>query len=114
MPEENSSVATLAPEDSCMSFTEQSGAPPPNQNPVQPDPFAEIHPSSESPQKSSVLSEDMDVEIPSGENSDSDSDAESDSESCSDSDSRSESGYGSVVPSEESPLRLQRKLHLRI
>ena len=114
MPEENQSVATLTPEDSRMSFTEQCGTPPPNQNPVQPDPFAEVHPSRESPQKSSVLSEKMDGEIPSGENSDSDSDAESDSESCSDSDSRSESGSGSVVPSEESPLSLQRKFHLRI
>ena len=94
-------IATPTPEDSEMSFTEQSGTPPPNQNPVQPNPSAEIHPCGESPQKSSALSEEMNGEIPSGEDSDSDSDPESDSGSCCDSDSRSQSGSGLVVPSDE-------------
>ena len=96
----NCPVATLTQEDSGMSFTEQSGTPPPNQNPVQPDHSAEIHPCRESPQKSSALSEKMDGEISSGEDSGSDSDPELDSESCSDSYSRSESDSGLVVPSE--------------
>ena len=102
----NCPVATPTQEDSGMSFTEQSGTPPPDQNPVQPDPSAEIHPCSESPQKSSALSEKMDGEIPSGEDSDSDSDPESDSESC------------SILTHEVSLTLdwwfLQRKLHLRI
>ena len=105
MLDENCPVATPTPEDSGMSFTEQSGTPPLNQNPVQPDPSAEIHPRGESPQNYSALSEGMDGEIPSREDSDLDSDSESDSEFCSDSDSRSESGSGSVVPSEESPIQ---------
>ena len=79
-----------------MCFTKQIGTPQSNQ----PDPSAEIHPCGESPQKS-ALSEEMDGEIPSGEDSDSGSDPESDSRSCSDSDSQSEPGPGSVIPSEE-------------
>ena len=51
------------PEDSGMSFIEQSGTLPRNQNPVQLDHSAEIHPFGESPQKSSALSEEMDEEI---------------------------------------------------
>ena len=39
---ENYSVATPTPEDSGMSFTEQSGTPPPYQIPVQLDPSAEL------------------------------------------------------------------------
>ena len=39
---ENCSVATPTPEDSGMPFTEQSGTPPPYQNPVQLDPSAEL------------------------------------------------------------------------
>ena len=39
---ENYSVATPTPEDSGMSFTEQSGTPSPYQNPVQLDPSAEL------------------------------------------------------------------------
>ena len=101
---ENCPVATPTPEDSGMSFTKRSDTPPSSQNPVQPDPSAEIHPCSESKKKSSALSEEMDGEIPSGKDSDSDSGSESDSDSCSDSDSRSESGPGSVVPSQESPV----------
>ena len=58
------------------------------------------------PRKSSALSEKMDGEIPSGEDSDSDSDPESDSESC------------SILTHEVSLTLdwwfLQRKLHLRI
>ena len=88
-----------------MSFTEQNVTPPPNQNSVQADLSAEIHPCGESPQKSSALLEEMNGEIPSEEDSDSDSDSESDSESYSDPDSRSESGSGSVVLSEESPFQ---------
>ena len=91
-------IATPTPEDSEMSFTEQSGTPPPNQNPVQPNPSAEIHPCGESPQESSALLEEMNGEIPSGEDCDSDSDPESDSGSCCDSDSRSQSDSGLVVP----------------
>ena len=111
---ENCPVATPVPEDSGMSFTEQSGAPPSSQNPVQPDPSAEIHPCTESKKKSTALSEEMDGEIPSGKDSDSDSDSESDSDSCSDSDSRSESGLGLVFLRRNPPFSLRRKLHLRI
>ena len=83
-----------------MSFSEQSGTPLPNQNLLQPDPSAEIHPCGESSQKSSALTEEMDGETPSEEDSESDLD----SESCSDSDSWSESDSGLVVPSEEFPV----------
>ena len=55
MLDDNFPVATPIPEDSGISFNEQSGTPPPNQNPVQPDPSAKIHPRGESPQKSSAL-----------------------------------------------------------
>ena len=98
---ENYPVATPTPEDSSMSFTEQNGTPPPNQSPAQPDPSEEIHPYGEPPKKSSGLSEELEGETPSGEDSYSDSDSELDSESCSDSDSRSGHGPGSVVLREE-------------
>ena len=112
---DNFPVATPIPEDSGISFTEQSGTPPPNQNPVQPDPSAKIHPCGESPQKSSALSEEMNGEILSGEDSDLDSDSEPDSESCSDSDSLSESlALGRWFLWRNPPFSLRRKLHLRI
>ena len=53
-------MATPTPENSGMSFTEQSGTPPLNQNHVQPDLVAEIHPCGESPQNYSALSQGMD------------------------------------------------------
>ena len=83
---ENCTVATPTPEDSRMFFSKQSGTPPPNQNPVQPDPFVEFHLCHESLQKSSALTKELDRETPSGEGSDSDSDEES----CSDYDSQCE------------------------
>ena len=52
---ENCSVATPTPEDSGMSFTEQSGTPLPYQNPVQPDPSAENHLCGEFSQEHSAL-----------------------------------------------------------
>ena len=83
---ENCPVATPTPGDSSMSFTEHSGIPPPDQNPIQPDPSAEIHPCGESLQKYFALLEETDGEIPSGEDSNSDTDSDSDSESWYDSD----------------------------
>ena len=44
---ENCSEATHTPEDSAMSFTEQSGKPSPYQNPVKPVSSAENHPCGE-------------------------------------------------------------------
>ena len=102
---ENCNVVIPTTEDSGMYFTEQIGTPPPNQNPVQPDRSAEIHPCAVFPQKSSALSKEMDGDISSGKDSESDSDSELDSDSCSNSGSRSESGSGSVVPSKEYPVQ---------
>ena len=99
---ENCNVVIPTTEDSGMYFTEQIGTPPPNQNPVQPDPSAEIHPCGEFPQQSSALSKEMDGDISSGEDSESDSDSELDSDSCSNSDSRNP------------PFSLRKKLYLRI
>ena len=87
-----------------MSFTEQSGIPPSNKNPVPPDPSAEIHSCGEYPQNSSALSEEMDGEIHSREDADLDSGSELNSDSCSNSDSRSESGSGLAVPFGGIPL----------
>ena len=79
---ENCPVATPTPEDSDISFSEQSGTPT----------KSGIHHFGESPQKFSAPTEDANGKIPSGEVCDSNSDSELGLESCSDSESPSESG----------------------
>ena len=111
----NCPVATPTPEDSGMSFTKQGGTPPSNQNPVNPDPSAEIHPCGESLQKSSVLSEEMDGEIPSREESDLDSDSMSRTQSSAQILTHGVSlALGRWFLRRNPPFSFRRKLHLRI
>ena len=75
MPGENFPVITTTQKDSRMSFTEQSGTPSQNQNPIQPDPSAEIFPCVESLQQPSALTENVVGGDHSEEASDSDPDS---------------------------------------
>ena len=68
---ENCPVASPNLEDSAMSFSEQSDTPLVNQNPVQPDPYAEAHPQGESSKEPSSPTEGADREVPSGKDSNS-------------------------------------------
>ena len=91
---ENCPVATPTTEDSGMPLNELSDTVSQNQNPIQPDPSAEILPCVESLQQPSTPPKDVVGGDHSEKSSGSDSDSVSESESCSDSGSHSGSGSG--------------------
>ena len=87
-----------------MTLEEQSDTLSQNQNPLKPDPPAEILPCVESLQQPSTPTEDVAGGDHSGKSSDSSSDAVSESGPYSDSGSHSESGSGSVASLGDSPI----------
>ena len=101
---ENFPVASPTNEDSGMTLEEQSDNLSQNQNPIQPDPSAEILPCVKSLQQPSTTTEDVAGGDHSGESSDSSSDAVSESGPCFDSGSHSESVSGSVASLGDSPI----------
>ena len=101
----NCPVASPTLEDSAMPFSEQSDIPLVNQNPVQRDPSAEIHPRTESSQELLNPTEDMGREILCKEDSYSGSSSELDSELCSDSGSQDECVSELETPLDKSPIQ---------
>ena len=99
---ENCPVVSPTPEDSSMSYSEQSKTVHESPDPAHPEPSVEIPPQGESQCDSLLPAEEVRHETSSREETDSDSDSESGAESTSSDESASESPVESALPLKES------------